>query len=142
MSSRRSGFHRVVTGLAWLLAAALLLAAAAGTLAWRWLDQPLTLSAPSVELSIEPGTSPRAVASAWVEAGVQTSPEWLYQWFRWSGEARRIRAGSYAVDSGVTPRTLHQKSDLSARAMMRSSLYLLLSRRGFTPTSRMPTNSS
>jgi UPF0755 protein len=92
--------------LAWLLAAALLLAAAAGTLAWRWLDQPLTLSAPSVELSIEPGTSPRAVASAWVEAGVQTSPEWLYQWFRWSGEARRIRAGSYAVDSGVTPRTL------------------------------------
>jgi UPF0755 protein len=106
MGSSRSGFHRFVRGAALLLAAAVLLAAAAATLAWRWLDQPLLLAAPSVELSIEAGTSPRAVASAWVEAGVQTSPEWLYQWFRWSGEARRIRAGSYAVESGVTPRSL------------------------------------
>ena len=37
---------------------------------------------------------------------MRTSPEWLYQWFRWSGDARRIRAGSYAVEAGATPRTL------------------------------------
>jgi UPF0755 protein len=33
----------------------------------------------------------------------------LYQWFRWSGQARRIRAGSYEVEAGITPRLLLAK---------------------------------
>ena len=41
---------------------------------WWWLDRPLPLAAPAVELSIEPGTTPRDVASGWVAAGVQASP--------------------------------------------------------------------
>ncbi|NWG76436.1 MAG: endolytic transglycosylase MltG, partial [Rubrivivax sp.] len=49
------------------------------------------------------------VAQAWVDAGVRTSPEMLYQWFRWSGDASRIRAGSYEVHAGVTPRELLAK---------------------------------
>ncbi|MCI1192079.1 endolytic transglycosylase MltG [Calidifontimicrobium sp. SYSU G02091] len=93
----------------WLLVAlavpALLAAAAAGIAAW-WLQRPLPLAQPVVEVSIERGTSPRAVAQAWVDAGVRTSPELLYQWFRWSGDAPRIRAGSYEVHTGVTPREL------------------------------------
>jgi UPF0755 protein len=44
-----------------------------------------------------------------VDAGVQTSPRLLYEWFRWSGQARRIQAGSYAVEAGVTPRRLLDK---------------------------------
>ncbi len=77
----------------------------AATVAW-WLDRPLALASPAVELSIEPGMSPREVAGAWVRAGVQT-PDWaLYQWFRASGQARRIRAGSYEVAAGITPRSL------------------------------------
>ncbi|MDT7834663.1 endolytic transglycosylase MltG [Aquabacterium sp. OR-4] len=77
----------------------------AGGVAW-WLERPLPLAAPAVELSIEPGMSPREVAAAWVRAGVQT-PDWaLYQWFRASGQARRIRAGSYEVEPGITPRGL------------------------------------
>ena len=87
---------------------ALLGAALAGAAAW-WLQRPLVLAAPSVELSIEPGSSPREVAQAWVDAGVQTSPLWLYEWFRWSGQARRIRAGSYEIEAGVTPRRLLDK---------------------------------
>ncbi|MBT9485929.1 MAG: endolytic transglycosylase MltG [Rubrivivax sp.] len=89
----------------------LLLVLAAGTAgwAWRWLEQPLPLRAPAVELSIEPGTAPRAVAEAWVTAGIDTHPAWLYQWFRWSGDARRIRAGSYEVEPGITPRGLLDK---------------------------------
>ena len=96
----------------WLLAATGLLvvmaAVAAASVAW-WLQRPLPLAAASVELSIEPGTTPRDVALGWVGAGVQTHPELLYQWFRWSGQARRIRAGSYEVEAGITPRQLLDK---------------------------------
>ena len=85
-----------------------LAAVAAGAAAW-WLQRPLDLAQPSVEVSIEPGTSPREVARMWVEAGVRTSPTWLYEWFRWSGQARRIRAGSYEAGPGTTPRELLDK---------------------------------
>jgi UPF0755 protein len=83
-------------------------AGAAGAAAW-WLQRPLELNAPSVELSIAPGTSPREIASGWVQAGVQAPPELLYQWFRWSGQSRRIRAGSYEIGPGTTPRALLDK---------------------------------
>jgi UPF0755 protein len=74
-----------------------------------WLERPLPLAADAVELSIEAGTPPRAIASDWVDAGVQTSPRLLYEWFRWSGQARKIRAGSYEIDRSTTPRSLLQK---------------------------------
>ena len=74
-----------------------------------WLTQPLSLAGDSAELSIEPGTPPREIAQGWVTAGVQASPFLLYEWFRWSGEARRIRAGSYEITAGTTPRMLLRK---------------------------------
>ena len=93
-----------------LLVVLLLLALAGGAaLAWWWLQRPLALSAATVELSIEPGTSPHEVAQAWVLAGVMTDPRLLYQWFRVSGDARRIRAGSYELEPGDTPRSLLAK---------------------------------
>ena len=95
--------------LRWLIF--LLVLAVAGTAAWlwRWLDQPLPLAANTVELSIEPGVNPREVAAAWVRAGIQVPPRLLYEWFRWSGDARRIRAGSYVVGPEVSPRQLLAK---------------------------------
>jgi UPF0755 protein len=93
----------------WLLGfllLALLAAGAAAGAAWWWLQQPLPLATPSVEASIEPGLTPRRVAELWVEAGVQVPPRWLYEWFRWSGQSRQIRAGSYEIEAGVTPRQL------------------------------------
>jgi len=98
-----------VRGLGAVMLLAAVLAAVAAWAAWRWLDTPLPLAAPSVELSIEPGTTPRNVAQAWVDAGVAVPPRALYEWFRWSGQARAIRAGSYEVHSGVTPRSLLAK---------------------------------
>jgi UPF0755 protein len=89
----------------------------AGAVAW-WLHQPLRLAAPAVELSVEPGMTPRAIAEAWVAAGVQTSPRWLYEWFRWSGEARRIRAGSYEITAGTTPRGLLEKMVLGDETLV------------------------
>jgi UPF0755 protein len=93
-----------------LLAITLVLAAlaAAGALAW-WLNRPLPLAADTVEVSIELGTSPRDIALAWVQAGVRTSPRLLYEWFRWSGEARKIRAGSYEIGRETTPVSLLNK---------------------------------
>lgn len=71
-----------------------------------WLHQPLALKKTPVELDIELGQSPHEVAKAWVDAGVQVSPWLLYQWFRWSGESRKIRAGSYELSEPVTPKQL------------------------------------
>ena len=77
--------------------------------AWWWLQRALPLAAATVELSIEPGTAPREVAQAWVRAGVRTDAWLLFQWFRLSGDARRIRAGSYELEPGVSPRSLLAK---------------------------------
>ncbi len=87
----------------------LVLAFAGGGLAAWWLTQPLALAAPSVELSVEPGTSPREIAQGWVDAGVRAPPLLLYEWFRWSGQARKIRAGSYEIGTGTTPLALLNK---------------------------------
>ena len=88
-----------------LWALVLLVGIAAGAVGW-WLQAPLSLRSSRVEVSIEPGTAVREVARLWVSAGVDTSAWALYQWFRWSGQARQIRAGSYEVEPGVTPRAL------------------------------------
>lgn len=86
-----------------VIAATLL--AAAGSL-YVWLHRPLDLADDTVEVAIELGTSPRSIAAAWVQAGVR-APVWLlYEWFRWSGESRRIRAGSYEIDRQTTPISL------------------------------------
>jgi UPF0755 protein len=77
--------------------------------AWWWVDAPMPLRTPEVEVAIEPGTSPREVARAWVAAGADVNPDLLYAWFRLAGDARRIRAGSYAIGAGATPRSLLDK---------------------------------
>jgi UPF0755 protein len=85
-----------------------LMALAVATALWLylWLHRPLDLATDTVEVSIELGTSPRNIASAWAQGGVQ-APAWLlYEWFRWSGESRRIRAGSYEIDRQTTPISL------------------------------------
>ena len=102
MRQGAKGF-RLLAGLAALLVMA---AAGMGAAVWWWLMQPLPLARSSIELSIEVGATPREIAQAWVDAGVQTEPAWLYAWFRFSGQARRIRAGSYEIHTGTTPRTL------------------------------------
>ena len=108
MAARTLGSRFRLFLVAGLLLVVLAAAAAAAAVFW-WLDQPLPLAGPSVELSIEAGATPRDIAQAWVAAGVMVSPVWLYEWFRWSGQAKRIRAGSYEIDAGVSPRQLLAK---------------------------------
>ena len=59
-----------------------------------WLNAPLDLSSPTVDLSIEPGDSAREAAQAVTDAGVAVNPTLLHAWFRASGQSRQIRAGS------------------------------------------------
>jgi UPF0755 protein len=92
-----------------LLLVALAATVAAVSLATGWLNRPLTLAGETAEFSVEPGKTSREIADGWVRAGVQTSPFLLYQWFRWSGRARQIRAGSYEISAGTTPIRLLDK---------------------------------
>jgi UPF0755 protein len=87
----------------------LVLALAAGAGAFWWVNHSLPLAAPTLELTIESGTTPRGVAQDAVKSGVQTSADLLYWWFRLSGQARRIKAGNYELQLGLTPRTLLAK---------------------------------
>lgn len=87
----------------------LALALGIGGGAYLWVNQPFDLPTPTVDLSIEPGTSGREVAIAVVEAGVPVNALLLHACFRLSGQSRLIRAGSYELDRDTTPRSLLQK---------------------------------
>ncbi len=91
-----------------LVLALLVLGGIAGSIA-LWLHRPLSLAPASVELTVEPGDSPRDIARRLVEAGVQTEPRWLFEYFRWSGQARAIKAGSYEFGAGTRPVDLLRK---------------------------------
>lgn len=104
-TSRRGLRHQRGWALKWLLLALMLVSAAGLSAIYGWLQQPLVVQTP-VSVSINPGDSPRVVAQKWVDAGVQVSPFWLYEWFRWSGRARSIRAGNYELQQAISPSDL------------------------------------
>ncbi len=80
-----------------------------GAVGW-WLHEPLTLKpqpgSQVLDLEIEPGTPAQRVAEAVAASGVDVPPVLLYAWFRLSGQARQIKAGSYEITPGTTPRML------------------------------------
>ena len=79
--------------------------AVAGAGYW-WLHQPIVAGDKAIELEIEPGTAPRAVAQAAQAAGISVNADLLYWWFRLSGQDRKIRAGNYEIPVGTTPQSL------------------------------------
>ena len=80
-----------------------------GAAGW-WLHEPLKLLPQPgntvVDLEIEPGTPAQRVADTVTASGVAVEPTLLYAWFRLSGQARQIKAGSYEITPGTTPRSL------------------------------------
>jgi UPF0755 protein len=95
-------FKRLLTLITLL---AIFAAAGAGALAW-WINQPLSLADSTVEFTLDKSVTGKTVAQQVVDAGVQTQPNLLQLWFRLSGDARKIKAGSYELEPGVTPRSL------------------------------------
>ena len=98
-------FKRLLTLIALI---GIFAAAGAGALAW-WVHQPLSLAFSTVEFTLDKSNTGKTVAQQVVEAGVQTQPALLQLWFRVSGDARKIKAGSYELEAGVTPRSLLKK---------------------------------
>ncbi len=89
-----------------LLASLLLLALVLVAAGVWWIQHPLDTCQTTLDLSIEPGTSPKAIAQAVVDAGADVSAPMLYAWFRLSGQSRQMRAGSYEIASGTSPQRL------------------------------------
>ena len=92
-----------------LLALLLILIAAAGAAlgaAWWWTQQPLSLAAEQVEITVPNGASLRTAASKAVEGGVRAPAELLHWYFRWAGREQTIKPGDYAVTRGMTPADL------------------------------------
>jgi UPF0755 protein len=96
----------VLKGLMKLLTSLLVMALGLGAGAFWWIQQPLDTHQATLDLSIEPGSSPKAIAQAVADAGAQTSTTLLYAWFRLSGQSRQMRAGSYEIAPGTTPQRL------------------------------------
>ena len=100
---------RVIKGLFKGLVSLVVLALAPASAAYFWVQGPMSLRSPGaspVDVSIEPGTSAKAIAQAVVDAGVDTSPTLLFAWFRLSGQSRQMRAGSYEIPPGTSPKRL------------------------------------
>ena len=100
---------RVIKALFKVLVGLVVLALALAAAAYFWVQAPMPLRGPAatpVDLSIEPGTSAKAIAHAVADAGVDTSPSLLYTWFRLSGQSRQMRAGSYEIAPGTSPKRL------------------------------------
>ncbi len=91
-----------------LLILVLLASGLAGAAFW-WLEQPLTMTGDSVDVTIDPRTSARGVADVVARSGIDVSPLLLHLWFRISGDARQIRAGSYEIERGTSARSLLRK---------------------------------
>ena len=87
----------------------LLLAGLLGAGVFWWLDQPMALRADPADLTVDPGMGARRVADEIAQSGVMVSADLLYGWFRLSGQSRSIKAGSYEISAGTTPRSLLAK---------------------------------
>jgi UPF0755 protein len=74
-----------------------------------WLFSPLSLNASLVDVSIEPQTSVREMAVVVVDSGVDVNPDLLFTFFKFSGQSRKLRAGSYELARGNTPLDLLRK---------------------------------
>lgn len=105
-------FKRILTVFALLVMFA---AAGAAVLVW-WSYQPLDLAAERVEFTLDRSTG-KTVVQQVVEAGVHVQPALLQLWFRVSGDARKIKAGSYELERGSTPRSLLQKLVSGAQSL-------------------------
>lgn len=90
------------------------LLAAAGSAAlagWMWwfAVQPVGLVASPLDFEITPGVGLRAASRQIVDAGVDM-PAWQFAWLgRLAGKSAQIKAGSYEVESGVTPWQILEK---------------------------------
>lgn len=79
--------------------------AAAGGFSW-WTKHPLTTGGAPIEFTINPGSGVAASAQQMVAAGVPINPTMFALLARLTGDAARIKAGSYELKPDASPRRL------------------------------------
>ncbi|HEX4599214.1 MAG TPA: endolytic transglycosylase MltG [Burkholderiaceae bacterium] len=91
----------------WLLAGVVILSAAAAcAYLWRGYDRPLDMSQPRVEVRIANGASVRTIARAIRAAGVDINELEFVALARANGATHSLRAGRYAIESGMSMRSV------------------------------------
>lgn len=77
---------------------------------FRFLHSPLQLKpGTDVVFTIEPGTPVRRIADRLAEKGLIDRPLYLRVTARFTGDAKRIQAGEYVIESGTTPYRMLEK---------------------------------
>ena len=92
----------------WVLLAGVVIisAAAACVYLWRGYDRPFSMSQPQVEVRIANGASARTIAHAIRAAGVDINELEFIAVARASGATHSLRAGRYAIENGMSMRSL------------------------------------
>ncbi|MFC5512521.1 endolytic transglycosylase MltG [Massilia jejuensis] len=88
-----------------LVTAVLVSLAAAGGFTW-WSKHALATGQAPIEFTITPGSGVGAAAQQMVKAGVPVNPLLFQVLARVTGQSARIKAGSYELEPGTTPRAL------------------------------------
>lgn len=89
-----------------LLVTGVIVVVAAGSGFSYWAKRPLTTAGPEIPFTIEPGSGVGAAAQQMAKAGVPLNPQLFNVLARLTGEAGRIKAGSYELKPNTSPRRL------------------------------------
>lgn len=91
-----------------LLLLIVIAALVAGSFHW-WSQQPITGAVDGLEFRVEAGNSLRGAVRQMHAAGLLVDPDLFALLARWRGQGGAIKAGTYAVAVGETPRSLLDK---------------------------------
>ncbi len=86
-----------------------LIAVIAGGWFWRYAHAPLAIERYPQEFTLEHGTSMKAAARQLAEAGIVDDPQLLSWLARFTGQAARLKAGSYELTGPTSPLQLLDK---------------------------------
>jgi UPF0755 protein len=81
--------------------------------AWWWINHPLSLPAPSLDVTLHPNSSVHSVARQLNQAGIPVRPRLFVTMARVLSLPGSLKAGSYEFRNGITPYQLLQKLTLS-----------------------------
>lgn len=82
---------------------ALVVAAAVAGFAWHWVYSPVMLDSSPIDYTVEPGSSPRAIARTMNRQGIHVNETGFILLARLSGRAKGLKAGAYETQTGDTP---------------------------------------
>jgi UPF0755 protein len=100
---------RILYGSAIIAAVAATVVVIVAWQAVRFLDSPVAVPDQGLTYEISPGTPFAAISNELAERGIISHPR-LFRWYaRLTGDANKVHAGEYTLETGVTPPELLRK---------------------------------